>query len=339
MLITILGAVFVFGVIVMIHELGHFLTAKACGMRVDEFAIGIGPNVIQKQKGETLYSIRLLPLGGFNKIAGMDPSEDVGERGFNSKPVWKRFVVIAAGATFNFLLAIVIYFCIFAFHGTTVPSHEPVIGDTFAGNPAAEAGIQQGDRILTINGESIQEWKDISQSLQGHSNHVVSVTLDRKGEIISTTVIPRESGDRAVIGINPVMDVKQYGIGESAVYAVTHTGSTIMEMLQGLWNIVTGHSKGDVAGPIGVAQMAGQVAQHGFISLLLFTALLSLNLGVINLLPIPVLDGGHLVLLILEGITGRKLPEKALQYIQMTGVGLLLLVFVYSTFQDILRLF
>ena len=339
MLITILGAVFVFGVIVMIHELGHFLTAKACGMRVDEFAIGIGPNVIRKQKGETLYSIRLLPLGGFNKIAGMDPSEDVGERGFNNKPVWQRFIVIAAGATFNFLLAIVIYFCIFAFHGTTVPSHEPVIGDTFAGNPAAEAGIQQGDRILTINGQSIQEWKDISQSLQGHSNHVVSVTLDRKGEIISTTVIPRESGDRAVIGINPVMDVKQYGIGESAVYAVTHTGSTIMEMLQGLWNIVTGHSKGDVAGPIGVAQMAGQVAQHGFISLLLFTALLSLNLGVINLLPIPVLDGGHLVLLILEGITGRKLPEKALQYIQMTGVGLLLLVFVYSTFQDILRLF
>ena len=339
MLITILGAVFVFGVIVMIHELGHFLTAKACGMRVDEFAIGIGPNVIQKQKGETLYSIRLLPLGGFNKIAGMDPSEDVGERGFNNKPVWQRFIVIAAGATFNFLLAIVIYFCIFAFHGTTVPSHEPVIGDTFAGNPAAEAGIQQGDRILTINGQSIQEWKDITQSLQGHSNHVVSVTLDRKGEIISTTVIPRESGDRAVIGINPVMDVKQYGIGESAVYAVTHTGSTIMEMLQGLWNIVTGHSKGDVAGPIGVAQMAGQVAQHGFISLLLFTALLSLNLGVINLLPIPVLDGGHLVLLILEGITGRKLPEKAVQYIQMTGVGVLLLVFVYSTFQDILRLF
>ena len=339
MLITILGAVFVFGVIVMIHELGHFLTAKACGMRVDEFAIGIGPNVIQKQKGETLYSIRLLPLGGFNKIAGMDPSEEVGERGFSNKPVWQRFIVIAAGATFNFLLAIVIYFCIFAFHGTTVPSHEPVIGDTFAGNPAAEAGIQQGDRILTINGQSIQEWKDITQSLQGHSNHVVSVTLDRKGEIISTTVIPRESGDRAVIGINPVMDVKQYGIGESAVYAVTHTGSTIMEMLQGLWNIVTGHSKGDVAGPIGVAQMAGQVAQHGFISLLLFTALLSLNLGVINLLPIPVLDGGRLVLLILEGITGRKLPEKALQYIQMTGVGLLLLVFVYSTFQDILRLF
>ena len=339
MLITILGAVFVFGVIVMIHELGHFLTAKACGMRVDEFAIGIGPNVIQKQKGETLYSIRLLPLGGFNKIAGMDPSEEVGERGFSNKPVWQRFIVIAAGATFNFLLAIVIYFCIFVFHGTTVPSHEPVIGDTFAGNPAAEAGIQQGDRILTINGKSIQEWKDISQSLQGHSNHVVSVTLDRKGEIISTTVIPRESGDRAVIGINPVMDVKQYGIGESAVYAVTHTGATIMEMLQGLWNIVTGHSKGDVAGPIGVAQMAGQVAQHGFISLLLFTALLSLNLGVINLLPIPVLDGGHLVLLILEGITGRKLPEKALQYIQMTGVGLLLLVFVYSTFQDILRLF
>ena len=339
MLITILGAVFVFGVIVMIHELGHFLTAKACGMRVDEFAIGIGPNVIQKQKGETLYSIRLLPLGGFNKIAGMDPSEEVGERGFSNKPVWQRFIVIAAGATFNFLLAIVIYFCIFAFHGTTVPSHEPVIGDTFAGNPAAEAGIQQDDRILTINGQSIQEWKDITQSLQGHSNHVVSVTLDRKGEIISTTVIPRESGDRAVIGINPLMDVKQYGIGESAVYAVTHTGSTIMEMLQGLWNIVTGHSKGDVAGPIGVAQMAGQVAQHGFISLLLFTALLSLNLGVINLLPIPVLDGGRLVLLILEGITGRKLPEKALQYIQMTGVGLLLLVFVYSTFQDILRLF
>lgn len=339
MLITILGAVFVFGVIVMIHELGHFLTAKACGMRVDEFAIGIGPNVVQKQKGETLYSLRLLPLGGFNKIAGMDPSEDAGERGFNSKPVWQRFIVIAAGATFNFLLAIVIYFFVFAFHGTTVPSHEPIIGDILAGNPAATAGIQKGDKIVSINGQSIKEWKNITESLKGHSNHVVSVTLDRNGETISTTVIPRESGDRAVIGINPVLEVKEYSIGESAVHAVSHTGSILTDMVQGLWNIVTGHSKGDVAGPIGVAQMAGQVAQHGFISLLLFTALLSLNLGVINLLPIPVLDGGHLVLLILEGITGRKLPEKALQYIQMTGVGLLLLVFVYSTFQDILRLF
>ena len=331
MLITILGAVFVFGVIVMIHELGHFLTAKACGMRVDEFAIGIGPNVLKKQKGETLYSIRLLPLGGYNKIAGMDPSEDAGERGFSGKPVWQRFIVIAAGATFNFLL--------FAFHGTTVPSHEPIIGDIMADNPAATAGIQKGDKIVSVNGQTIQEWKDITTALQGHSNHVVSVTLDRQGEILSTTVIPRESGDRAVIGINPVLEVKEYGIGESAVNAVTHTGSTMAEMVLGLWNIITGQSKGDVAGPIGVAQMAGQVAQHGFISLLLFTALLSLNLGVINLLPIPVLDGGHLVLLLLEGMTGRKLPEKALQYIQMTGVGLLLLVFVYSTFQDILRLF
>lgn len=147
MLITILGAVFVFGVIVMIHELGHFLTAKACGMRVDEFAIGIGPNVIQKQKGETLYSLRLLPLGGFNKIAGMDPSEDAGDRGFNSKPVWQRFIVIAAGATFNFLLAIVIYFFVFALHGTTIPSHEPIIGDTLAGNPAATAGIKKEIRL------------------------------------------------------------------------------------------------------------------------------------------------------------------------------------------------
>ena len=339
MLITILGAVFVFGIIVMIHELGHFLTAKACGMRVDEFAIGIGPNVLKKQKGDTLYSIRLLPLGGYNKIAGMDPSEDAGERGFSGKPVWQRFIVIAAGATFNFLLAIVIYFFVFAFHGTTVPSHEPIIGDIVAGNPAATAGIQKGDKIVSVNGQTIQEWKDITTALQGHSNHVVSVTLDRQGEILSTTVIPRESGDRAVIGINPVLEVKEYGIGESAVNAVTHTGSTMAEMVLGLWNIITGQSKGDVAGPIGVAQMAGQVAQLGFINLLLFTALLSLNLGVINLLPIPVLDGGHLVLLLLEGMTGRKLPEKALQYIQMTGVGLLLLVFVYSTFQDILRLF
>ena len=339
MLITIVGAVFVFGIIVMIHELGHFLTAKACGMRVDEFAIGIGPNVLKKQKGETLYSIRLLPLGGFNKIAGMDPSEEAGERGFNRKPVWQRFIVIAAGATFNFLLAIVIYFFVFAFHGTTVPSHEPIIGDIMAGNPAATAGIQKGDKIVSINGQSIQEWKDITTALQGHSNHVISVTLDRQGEILSTTVIPRESGERAVIGINPVTTVTQYSIGESAIRALSHTGNTLVEMIQGLWSIITGQSKGDVAGPIGVAQMAGQVAQHGFISLLLFTALLSLNLGVINLLPIPVLDGGHLVLLILEGMTGHKLPEKALQYIQMTGVGLLLLVFVYSTFQDILRLF
>lgn len=340
MLLTIVATIFVFGIIVFIHEFGHFITAKASGMRVDEFAIGFGPALVKVQKGETLYSIRAIPLGGYNKIAGMDPEEPLDDRSFLNKPVWKRFIVIAAGAVFNFLLAIVIFFIVYATYGVQTPSKEPIVGNMMSNSPATMAHMEVNDRIISINGKPVATWTDISKQLQGTANTVVPVVINRNGQEQELSVIPTQAGNegRAIIGINPVSLVQEFSIGESAVQALHTTGYVLVSMVDGLWSMITGTTNAELAGPIGVAQMAGQMAENGFMYLLQFTALLSLNLGVINLLPIPALDGGHLIVLLIEGITRRRLPVKALQYIQMTGVIILVLLFVYATTHDISRL-
>lgn len=339
-MLTILATIFVFGIIVFIHEFGHFITAKASGMRVDEFAIGFGPAIAKKRKGETLYSIRAIPLGGYNKIAGMDPEEPLDDRSFLNKPVWKRFIVIAAGAVFNFLLAIVIFFMIYAVNGIQTPSMEPVVGNMMSNSPAMTAHMTVNDRIVSINGKPVNEWTDISKSLQGTANTLVPIVVNRDGVNQELTVIPEAVGNdgRAVIGINPVMNSMPLNVAEAVVQSLHTTGFVLVSMVDGIWSMITGHTNAELAGPIGVAQMAGQVAESGFANLLQFTALLSLNLGVINLLPIPALDGGHLIVLIIEGITRRRLPAKALQYIQMTGIVILLVLFVYATTHDISRL-
>lgn len=339
-MLTILATIFVFGIIVFIHEFGHFITAKASGMRVDEFAIGFGPAIAKKRKGETLYSIRAIPLGGYNKIAGMDPEEPLDDRSFLNKPVWKRFIVIAAGAVFNFLLAIVIFFMIYAVNGIQTPSMEPVVGNMMSNSPAMTAHMTVNDRIVSINGKPVNEWTDISKSLQGTANTLVPIVVNRDGVNQELTVIPEAVGNdgRAVIGINPVMNSMPLNVAEAVVQSLHTTGFVLVSMVDGIWSMITGHTNAELAGPIGVAQMAGQVAESGFANLLQFTALLSLNLGVINLLPIPALEGGHLIVLIIEGITRRRLPAKALQYIQMTGIVILLALFVYATTHDISRL-
>lgn len=337
-MLTLLATIFVFGIIVFIHELGHFVTAKASGMRVDEFAIGFGPVLLKKQHGETLYSIRAIPLGGFNKIAGMMPDEPLDDRSFMNKPVWKRFIVIFAGAFFNFLLAIVIFFGVFVTYGQQTPSTEPVIGRIVSDSPAVAAHLEVNDRITSINGQPVKVWSDITTNLKGTENTVVTMMIDRNGESREVSVIPKENSGRAIIGINPTIISTPYSIGEAAQLSVVGTIAILKEMVRTLWMMITGQVAAQVSGPIGVAQAAGEMAQFGFVYLLNFTAILSLNLGVINLLPVPALDGGHLILLVIEGITRRRMPPKALQYIQLTGVVLLIALFIYATTHDISRL-
>lgn len=337
MIIQIVGAILIFGVIVFIHELGHFLAAKACNMRVDEFAIGMGPIVIKKKYGETLYSIRLLPLGGFNRIAGMDPEEQVGERGFSNQAIWKRMIVIVAGATFNIILTAVIFMGVYATYGAVTPSTEPVIGEVVEDGPGRDV-LQVNDRILMINGKSISSWKDISPSLAGTENHSISVRVERNGATKDIDIVPTKSGDdRVVMGIRPNTVVTPIPLGEAISKGFNRTVDMGHSMISGLWSMLSGRSEAEVAGPLGVAQMAGAVAQTGLMNSLLFMAMLSLNLGIINLLPVPLLDGGHIVLLTLEAIMGRKLPPKALHYIQMTGLVILVSIFLFSTSQDISR--
>lgn len=339
-MITILATIFVFGLIVLVHEWGHFITAKLSGMIVEEFAIGFGPAIFEKRVGETLYSLRAIPLGGYNKIAGMDPEEDCGERGYNKQPIWKRLIVISAGAFMNFVLAIVLFFMMMATVGTSTVSTEAVIGQIQENSPAAMAHLELGDKILTINKQPIAAWKDIRPSLVNQGEKSITMTIERNGEVKELSIIPKTvEKDQAVLGIYPTVITEPMTIGEAFTGAFEKTGAILVSMLVMLKMMITGAAGSNVAGPVGIAQMAGQVASHGFVPLLNLTAVLSINLGLINLLPIPVLDGGHIVVLFIEGIIGRKLPQKVLYTIQMAGLAILATVFLYATFNDITRLF
>ena len=340
MVLTILAAVFVFALLVLFHEFGHFITAKMTGMRVDEFAIGFGPKLASVQYGETLYSLRAIPLGGYNRIAGMDLDDDsAGERGYSARPIWARMIVILAGSVMNFILPLMIFFGIFFFAGIQTPSEEPVLGAVIEHRPAAQAGLQEGDRITRIDGREIATWQDFVDNIKDDGGKVLTVEFLRDGQPLATTLIPKydEDAKRALVGVSGTVNVTELGLGQSAVFALQHTGEIIRRMLIGLFEIFTGQTAAELSGPLGVAEMAGQVAQMGFVPLLNFAALLSLNLGIINLLPVPALDGGHFVTLLLEAVRRKPLSKKAQQYSQMTGAVLLLALMIFATINDLMR--
>ncbi|MBE6100249.1 MAG: RIP metalloprotease RseP [Anaerovibrio sp.] len=343
MLLTIVSAVFVFGLLVLVHEWGHFITAKMTNMRVDEFAIGFGPKLISWQKGETLYALRAIPLGGFNRIAGMDLDEeenDAGDRAYFKRPIWARMVVILAGSVMNFVLPVVLFFLIFLCVGVQTPSTEPIVGAVMANRPAASAGLMAGDRITSINGQTINEWANISEIFKDSAGKPFEITYLRGDESRHTTVIPvlDESSNRVVIGIQGSVVSQEVSIGEAASLSVEKTWRIFKAMLEALAMLVTKEgASSELSGPIGVAQMAGEVAQHGFIPLLNFAAFLSLNLGIVNLLPVPALDGGHFITLVIEAVRGKQMSKKAMYYIQAVGVVILMSLMIFATFNDITR--
>ncbi|XEQ92801.1 hypothetical protein SCACP_16520 [Sporomusa carbonis] len=338
---TVIATIFVFGLLVLFHELGHFITAKWVGMRVDEFAIGFGPKLISRKVGETVYSIRIIPLGGFNKIAGMDPDEEKDERSFSAKSIWARMLVIVAGSVMNFVLPVILLFIVFMSAGIDTPSNQPMIGTVFPNKPAAAAGLLPGDHITAVNGVPIDSWRQFVSVIQINAGNKLNITYSRGTETGKTAILTPEydeKGKRGVIGVTPQIDTYQPGVLESVGLAAKHTFTVAQSMLIGIGEMITGKAAADVAGPIGVAQMAGEVAQLGIIPLLQFAAFLSINLGLINLLPVPVLDGGHVVTLAVEGLRGKPLDRNQMQFIQIIGFALLMLLLVVATFKDISRL-
>ena len=299
-MLTILACIFVFGILVTVHEFGHFITAKLTGMKVEEFSIGFGPTIYQQQEGETLYSLRMLPLGGYNKIAGMDPDDpEDPERGFNAKPVSSRMLVILAGSLMNILLPVLIFFGLFLAFGMDVPENKPVLGQIIEGYPAEQSGLKEGTITVTpgVNPETGKPFIGVVSSLKN-------------------------------VRLTP---------GQAAVASVTATKNIIKNMYASLYHMVTGKTKAEFSGPVGVAKMAGEVAHKGFDRLMQFTAMLSLNLAIINLLPLPALDGGHFLILLIEAVTGHKLGKTAMQNIQKVGVAMILALTIFATFKDLTR--
>ena len=339
-MLTVLACIFVFGILVTVHEFGHFITAKLTGMKVEEFSIGFGPKIYQQQEGETLYSLRMLPLGGYNKIAGMDPEDpDDPERGFNSKPVASRMLVILAGSLMNFLLPVLIFFGIFLAFGMEVPENKPVLGQIIEGYPAEQSGLKEGDRILSINGKPVAEWLDIRNNIAEAGTKPVPFEIQRNNKTLTIMVTPGVNPETGKPFIGVVSSLKKVELSpvQAAVASITATKNIIKNMYASLYHMVTGKTKAEFSGPVGVAKMAGEVAHKGFDRLMQFTAMLSLNLAIINLLPLPALDGGHFLILLMEAVTGHKLGKAAMQNIQKVGVAMILALTVFATFKDLTR--
>lgn len=344
MILTIAAAVFVFGLLVLVHEFGHFITAKMTGMRVDEFAIGFGPKIIGRKYGETVYSLRAVPLGGFNDIAGMDPDNNpAGDRGFCEKPVLSRMIVILAGAAMNFVLPIILFAMIYFVIGEGRPATEPVIGDVIAGMSAESAGLKSGDRILSIDGQNVTTWTDFTDKLKTISPGQDVQLQFQRGEAVSTvTVTPKfdEQSKRALVGVQSSIVYERKSLSDSCALAVDHTQKITVAMIDAIAGLFKEPDQTkNLAGPIGIIQMSGQVAERGFIPLLNFAALLSINLGIVNLLPVPVLDGGHFVNLCIEAVRGKPLGAKAIAYTQRVGIALLLMLMLFATKNDLMRVF
>ena len=284
--------------------------------------------------------MRIVPLGGFNKIAGMDPDEEQDDQSFNAKPIWARMFVIVAGSAMNFILPILLFIVIFLTAGIDQPSNQAIVGSVFPNKPAANAGIMPGDRIISINHNKIDTWRDFVNDVQGNAGNQLVVQYERNGTAQEASVIPEydEKGKRGIVGVMPKIDTYHPGFFEAIGLSLKYTYTISVSMVVGIAQMITGQIAADVAGPIGVAQMAGEVAQQGLVRLLQFAAFLSINLGLINLLPVPVLDGGHVVTLAVEAVRGKPMSKEKLQFIQMIGFILLMLLMVFATFKDIARI-
>lgn len=342
MILTAASVIFVFGLLVLAHEFGHFITAKFTGMRVDEFAIGFGPKLFKVRRGETVYSIRAIPLGGFNDIAGMDPSDNpAGDRGFCEKPVFSRMIVVLAGSTMNFVLPIILFFGIFATVGTPQPATEPVIGVVLEG-PAEKAGLVSGDRVLKVDGKPIETWDEFTKNLQVvEAGQPVQIQFARDEKVETVSVVPEfnEKANRALIGVQSAIVYTPMSVPDAFLTAVARTGEILRFMVDTLIDLFKSPSDAELTGPVGIAKITGQVAESGFIPLLNFAALLSLNLGIMNLLPVPALDGGHFVNLTIEAVRGKPLGAKTLMYVQRAGIALLLILTIAVTTNDVWKIF
>lgn len=347
----------VLGVMIFFHELGHFVTAKYFNVKVLKFALGFGPRIIARAVGETEYSIRYLPLGGYVKMLGEDAAEEEPEdlspedlaRAFNNQHPLKRIAIVAAGPVFNLLLALLLFWGLYLISGVQVVTTE--IGEVRPGSPADKAGIVKGDMVVSVQGKRAEAWTDIKELVKDQAGTPLIFAIKRADRILSVTVVPEEGNQKnefgedvrsAMIGIvaSGKMENLALGFWKAARESLKETWKwikltflVVIKLFQGVVSVKT------IGGPILIGQMTGRLAQESIGYLIPFMAIISINLGVLNLFPIPILDGGVIVFLIVEFLIGRPVSLKKRELAQKIGLSLLILLMGVVFYNDILRLF
>ena len=329
-IIAIIAAVLLFCLLVASHEFGHYASAKLLGVRVNEFSIGMGPLLWQKTKGETEYSIRALPIGGYCKIEGEDgDSED--DRSFGKKPWWAKVIILAAGAFMNFVLCIVLLTLIFWYSG----AYSTTLAAVSDGFPAQRAGIQAGDKIVAIDGEPYDDWMAVVDAIDASEGKPMTFTVERDGQTYDYTMSAMESDGRLLMGItcklvhSPLQAIAQ---------SFSTTKATMRAMGQFFVQLFTGKASGDdVVGVVGIVSMIGEQAKFGIANVVYLMAVISLNLGMVNLLPLPALDGGRILFVFIRLITRDRIGDKAEGITHAIGMILLLALMAFLVFRDVNR--
>ena len=329
---TIIYAIIIFCFLIFVHELGHFIVAKACGVKVNEFAIGMGPAIFKKQKGETLYAVRLFPIGGFCAMEGEDEdSED--DRAFNNKPAWQRALVLTAGSFMNLLTAVVLMIVIAFVVGQATTTVNEVLDDS----PAYRAGMMSGDRIVEVDGTTVDEWNDVITYIGESSRDTADIVVERDGAQQTLTAAleyDKESG-RNKIGITPEM---KHSVAGSVGSGMKNTWNMTVMMYKVIKQLFTGDvSVSELSGPVGIVYAVNQSAKAGVIYVVYLASLLSLNLAIMNMLPFPALDGGRLLFLLIRKITGKRITDAIEGKIHFIGIILLMVLMVYVTWNDIVK--
>ncbi len=348
---NILSFLFIITILVVIHELGHFIAAKSIGLKVEKFYVGF--NLfglgIKKKIGETEFGIGLFPIGGYVKVAGMvDESLDDNYNGnhdeYISKTTLEKVWFTSGGVIFNFILAFLLFSTIIYLDGINIPNKEPIIGEVIEGNPASIIGLKQNDIIKSINGNQIQTWNDMSGYINNSPDKIIFLEWERDNILMSDSIHVKSSisqyGDTiGIIGIRPILFNEEQGLVSSFKNGFSQTISWLVLMSYSIFLAFTGQlGIENFGGPIQIATIAGEASQIGAIALINLMAILSVNLGIINILPFPGLDGGHALIAIIEGIIGRRIPFKTLMIIQQIGVLLLIVFFFIIMKNDISRL-
>ena len=332
----IIMAILGFSLLIIVHELGHFIMAKANGIKVEEFSIGMGPEILSKKGKETQYSLRLFPIGGYVKMLGEEEASD-DERSFSSKSPLRRISVIIAGVTMNVIFAIIAFAIIISNKGYS----DTVISKLVENSAAMESGLEVGDRILSIDGSKVFTTTDISMGIQMAKGDSVDLVVDRNGNKETITVTPRlveENGSQIYQVGFYYTPVENPTIIQSIKESFNETISLVTQTYKSLAMMVTGkvNFKTDVGGPVTIIKMSTEVAKNGLISLTYFLGFLSINLAVFNLLPFPALDGGWTVILLIELITRRKVPDKIVGALNYVGFMVLIGFMIVVTLKDIL---
>lgn len=350
---SLVAFVVVLGVLIFFHELGHFLVARFFGVGVETFSLGFGPKIYKKKVGLTEYCLSVIPLGGYVKMVGEDLTNDVPDQdqslSFSHKRLYQKSLIVAAGPIFNFVLAVLIFYVLFQVSGSYYV--RPVVGTVADDSPAFSAGVKPGDLIAAIDGVAVETWDDMVALIGESRAEQLDFFINRNGQSLHIPIMPEqttatnifgETIKKPMIGISSAGDVVHERLNpfEALSESFVRTWEIIKLTLLSVGKIFTGSvSAKSLGGPIMIAQMAGQQAEAGMANLAFFIAMLSINLGIINLFPVPVLDGGHLFFFGLEALTGKPAGERLRERANQFGMMLLMLLMVFVFYNDILRIF